>query len=68
MHPNETVEIIADPLSLQDWTAVWDKLKPKMQTSMTYVARMIALESTRELTEAPLVQTRTFEFGKGVAQ
>lgn len=67
-YPNETVELIADPLSLQDWTAVWDKLKPKMQTSMTYVARMIALESTRELTEAHSVQARVFEFDKGVTQ
>jgi len=66
--PSETVEIIADSLSLQDWTAVWDKLKPKMQTSMTYIARMIALESTRELTEAPLVQTRVFDVAKGAVQ
>jgi hypothetical protein len=65
-HPNETVEVICDPLSLQDWAAVWDKLKPKLQTSMTYVARMVALDSMVELTEAAPVQTRAFDFAKGL--
>lgn len=64
-HANETVEVICDPLSLQDWAAVWDKLKPKLQTSMAYVARMIAIDSTVELIEAVPVQTRTFDFTKG---
>jgi hypothetical protein len=67
-HANETVELISDPLSLQDWTAVWDKLKPKVQTSMSYVARMIAIDSKVELSEAAAVQTRTFEFAKGPRQ
>jgi hypothetical protein len=65
---NETVEVICDPLSLQDWSAVWDKLKPKLQTSMTYVARMIAIDSKLELTEAAPVQTRAFDFAKGLTQ
>jgi len=65
-HPNETIEVICDPLSLQDWAAVWDKLKPKLQTSMTYVARMIAIDSTVALTEAAPVQTRAFDFAKGL--
>jgi Pvc16 N-terminal domain len=60
----ETVELICDPLSLQDWTAVWDKLKPKIQTSVTYVARMIAIESNVELAEARAVQTRGFEMAQ----
>jgi hypothetical protein len=65
---HETVEVICDPLSLQDWTAVWDKLKPKLQTSMTYVARMIAIDSQVELTEAAPVQTRAFDFAKGLTR
>jgi hypothetical protein len=64
-HPNETVELICDTLSLQDWAAVWDKLKPNMQTSVTYVARMVSIESTVELVGAGLAQTRVFNYGKG---
>lgn len=65
---NETVELICDPLSLQDWAAVWDKLKPKVQTSMTYVARMIAIDSQVELTEGAHVQARAFDFTKTVSR
>lgn len=57
---NETVELTLDPLSFQDMTTLWDKLKPKMQTSTTYVARMILIESTQQRIEAGPVQTRAF--------
>lgn len=60
----EAVELVCDPLPLQDLTAVWDKLKPKYQTSATYVARMIAIDSTVKLVEPPIVQARTFDIGK----
>lgn len=63
-HGNETVELICETLSLQDWTAVWDKLKPKIQTSVTYVARMVPIESSIEMTGAGMVQTREFGYGK----
>ena len=61
---DESVEVVCDPLSLQDLTAVWDKLKPKYQTSVSYVARMIAIESTVKLTESRDVQVRTFDVGR----
>ena len=67
-HPTETVEVICDPLSIQDWTALWDKLQPKIQTSVTYLARMVSLESTVDLSDGALVQTRTFDVAKGAAQ
>lgn len=63
-HANETVELVCETLSLQDWTALWDKLKPKMQTSVTYVARMVPIESSIELTGGGMVQTRDFGYGK----
>jgi hypothetical protein len=65
--PEETVELIYEPLSLQDWAAVWDKLKPKIQTSMTYVARLIAIESNVELSDGAPIQTREFKFTNGSA-
>jgi hypothetical protein len=60
----ETVELVCDPLSLQDWTPVWDKLKPKIQPSVAYVARMIAIESDIKLAEAVSVQTRGFDMAQ----
>ena len=60
-HANETVELVCETLSLQDWTALWDKLKPQIQTSVTYVARMVPIESNIELTGSGLVQTREFK-------
>lgn len=59
---DENVELIPDSLSLQDFAAIWDKLKPKMQTSISYLARMVALEADHPLTEATPVQTREFAF------
>ena len=62
--PDETVELVADPLSLPDLTNVWDKLKPRMQTSATYVARMVLIDSDIELREGREVQTRVFQMAK----
>lgn len=62
--PDEAVDLVCDPLSVQDLTSVWDKLKPKCQTSVTYVARMIAIDSDVEMTDGKLVQTRTYDAGR----
>jgi hypothetical protein len=64
--PEEAVELVCDSLAIQDFTAVWDKLKPKYQTSVTYVARMVSIDSEIKLTEAELVQTRGFDMRKKV--
>jgi hypothetical protein len=66
--PNESVELIFDPLSLQDMSYLWEPLKPGLQPSATYVARMVAIDSTVELPGGALVQTREFEFGKVVKE
>lgn len=57
---HEAVELICDPLALNDHFNLWDKLKTKMQTSMTYQARNILIDSQRIVTEGDLVQTRIF--------
>lgn len=56
--PNEVIDIIAQPLSPQEMVAVWEFNKAAMQPSMTYVARMVLLDSTIEVAEHPRVQTR----------
>jgi hypothetical protein len=61
--PTETVEFIYDTLSLQDLVNIWDVFKPHQQLSVTYVARMVAIESEMGVPDAGPVQTRVFEFG-----
>jgi hypothetical protein len=62
--PDEPVELVFDPISLQDTANLWEPLKPNLQVSATYVARMIAVESTIEVAQAEDVQTREFDFAK----
>jgi hypothetical protein len=60
--PGETIEIVADPLPLQDLTNIWQALRATMELSVAYVVRMVALESDLPIVEAPLAQTRVFEY------
>jgi hypothetical protein len=64
--PDETVELVGDSLPLPDFTNLWDKLKPRMQTSVTYVARMVLIDSELELREGKPVQTRRFQMAKAL--
>lgn len=65
--PEETVEIICDPLPLPDMINLWETLKPKSNRplSVNYVARMVAIESRVEMHEYAPVQAREFDYGKG---
>jgi hypothetical protein len=56
--PEEAVELICEPLSLTDHLQIWDKLKTKMPVSVSYVVRMLLLDSTLEVGTAPAVRTR----------
>lgn len=59
--PAETVELICETISLQDMNTVWDGFKANktnQHLSVTYVARMLLIESDVEMVEYPLVQTR----------
>lgn len=58
--PDEAVELICEPLALQDHLQIWDKLKTKMPVSVSYVVRMLLLDSTQALGTAPAVRTREF--------
>lgn len=59
----ETVELLCEPLQLQDLNYLWELVKPNPPLSITYVARMIAIESTLRMPEGDLVQTRGFDMG-----
>jgi len=60
---DEMAEIVLDSLSLNDYLTLWDKFAPHLQTSLTYVVRMVELDSTLALQPPALVQTRDFSMG-----
>lgn len=62
--PEESVEIVTHQLTPQELFTLWDVLKPNVQTSLTYLARLVNIESPYLLTEAGPVQTRTFDFAE----
>ena len=66
-HPDETVELICDTISLQDMNTLWDGFKANktnQHLSVTYIARMLLIESDVEMGEYPPVQTRVLDVGK----
>ena len=60
-HDQESVELVGEILSLQDLVNIWEIAKHNQQPSVSYVARMISIDSEIELTEAGPVQTRAFD-------
>jgi hypothetical protein len=65
---NETVEIVGDILSIQDMFNLWEIAKHNHQASISYIARMIHLDSEIALTEAGPVQTRIFDYTQATVQ
>jgi hypothetical protein len=63
-HSTESIDLIFEPLSMQDLANVWDLVKPHGQVSIAYVARMVYLDSSVELNEGRLVQTREFDMAR----
>ena len=64
--PEEAVELVFEPLALADYFALWDKLKPKLENSLTYGVRMLLLDSEVEWSEARPAQTRDLRYGTPV--
>ena len=62
--PGETVEIILDSLTLQDFNNFWGISKASLQLSVGYIARMLHIQSSMAITEYAGVQTREFGVGK----
>ncbi len=59
---NESVEVMPETIPLLDMGSVWEVNKENQQPSFVLIARMVAIDSTLELTEGPAVQTRDLEF------
>lgn len=61
---DETVEFIADALPVADQLSLWDRLKTGFQPGMTYIARMVLIESAEPEPVGTLVQRRLFDLGR----
>jgi Pvc16 N-terminal domain len=61
--PDESVELAWQPLSLSECLDLWDGVRLKMRPSASYLARIVALESSAEAFEHPDVQTRELAYG-----
>jgi Pvc16 N-terminal domain len=64
--PDETVELLHDPLSVQDLNNIWEILgKHNVQISASYVARVVPIDSTLyEPPDAGPAQTRVVSAGQ----
>lgn len=62
--PHEAVELICEPLPLQDMSHVLEPIKYAQPLSVTYVARMVLIESALPIEEGAPVQTREFDYAK----
>lgn len=65
--PNEAVELICEPIPLQEMNTLWDGFRANrtnQHLSVTYVARMLLIESDLAIGEYPPVQTRVVNVGK----
>lgn len=61
----ESVELVCDPLPQEQWLALWATLTPKAAASMTYIVRMVQIDSEKPMPDAERIRQRTFEVVKG---
>ena len=64
--PEETVELLLEPLSMQDLSYVMEISGGRREVSATFVARVVELESLDPTPAGELVQTRDFELDSHV--
>jgi hypothetical protein len=65
--PTETVDLVHEPLSIQDLNDIWGGSARSPRPSVAYLARLIPIDSRQELAQGAPVQTRIFEMAKGPA-
>jgi hypothetical protein len=58
----ESLDAVAEPLSVADYLTLWDRLK-RLPPAATYVLRMLLLDSEVALDEYPPVEERAFDMG-----
>jgi hypothetical protein len=60
--PNEAVELVTESLTLADIVSIFEVNKARIQPSLGFIARMIALDSDVALPREDLVRSRNFEY------
>src|SRR6185295_15313507 len=63
---DETITLVLEPISTQDLLNVWEVGKPNIQVSVSYLVNIVTIDSAREISEHPRVQTRLLDGGKRV--
>lgn len=61
---DESVDLVAETLSLQDMVSVWEIAKPNQQPSVSFIARSVLIDSLVEMPEGGMVQTRGFDLAQ----
>jgi hypothetical protein len=61
--PDESVELVWQPLTFSEVLDLWDGVKTKMRPSASYLARIVELESAVDREEYRDVQTRELVYG-----
>jgi hypothetical protein len=56
----EGIEVVCDPLSLNDYLTLWDRLR-RLPSSATYALRMVLIDSDVHVDDGAAVQSRRFE-------
>jgi hypothetical protein len=64
--PDETVELIWETLTRQEMADAWEIAKANQQPSVSYIARIVEIESRVDLTEYPPVQTTDLRYAEMV--
>ncbi len=62
--PDETVEIVGGFLTIEDMLRIWDGLPGDFQLSVPYTARVVRIDSEREVLRGGPVLTRELDFGQ----
>jgi hypothetical protein len=65
--PDETVELLLEPLSVQDMSYIQETVGGRREASATFLARVVELESVDPAPLEQLVQTREFQLDTRVA-
>jgi len=60
---DETVEVVSGQLTNEELMRIWDDLPAEYHLSVPYVARVIRIESSLEVSPDSLVQQRQLEYG-----
>ncbi|HUD27566.1 MAG TPA: DUF4255 domain-containing protein [Novosphingobium sp.] len=61
--PDESVELVCDPLSVSDHLSMWDRMRKHPPIGAYYLVRMALLDSTQAIEAYPAVVEREFQAG-----